>query len=280
VIVNGTGGTNTLTGPNQANAWTLNAAQGGVLDGKIAFNGIQNLAGGTGGDTFTLASPVPVTSNIRLNSAGTLTAPAGVFTLSGLLVNNGNLLTVGSPGAITLTSTAVISGTGGLTVQGPGTLTLWANNTYSGPTTVNGGTLVVNGSQPLSPITINVGGTLAGIGTVGTLSVKGGTVAPGPLGGGVGVLTVSSANFSLGGILDIQVFPTGTFDQLNAIGLLTLGGTSTLLVNANGLSSHKTFPKIVKYGSRSGTFSTVTKTNTSLTPTLIYGANSLEVDFN
>jgi hypothetical protein len=46
------------------------------------------------------------------------------------------------------------------------------------------------------------------------------------------------------------------------------------------LSAPMTFPKIVKYGSPLGIFSTVKKINTSLTPTPIYGATNLEVDFN
>jgi autotransporter-associated beta strand protein len=278
--LNGTGGANALRGPNLPNAWTLSAAQGGNLDGKIIFNNIQNLVGGTGGDTFILTSPVPVSSKIVLNSASKLTAPAGTYTLSGTVSNNGNLLLVGGPGNITLTPTAVVSGAGGLTVQGPGTLTLWANNSYSGPTTVLGGTLVVNGFQTNSPITVNAGGTLAGIGSVGPLLVKGGTVAPGPVGGGTGTLTATAANFSMGGRLVIQAFPNGTFDRLNVTGPLILGGTSTLTVNANGLSTPRNFPGIVHFGLRLGNFSTVNKLNTILTPTLITLVNSLDVDFS
>jgi autotransporter-associated beta strand protein len=88
VFLNGTGGTNTLQAPNQANAWTLTVAQGGTLDGNIYFNGMQNLVGGTGGDTFTLASPVPVSSNIVLNSAGTLTVAASA-PAANVLLNQG-----------------------------------------------------------------------------------------------------------------------------------------------------------------------------------------------
>jgi uncharacterized protein with beta-barrel porin domain len=48
-------------------------------------------------------------------------------------------------------------------------------NTYSGRTAVNGGTLEVDGSiAPSSLTTVNSGGTLTGIGTVGKLTVAGG----------------------------------------------------------------------------------------------------------
>jgi len=42
------------------------------------------------------------------------------------------------------TMTGVISGSGGLTYNGPGRLTLTATNTYTGATTVNAGSLLVN----------------------------------------------------------------------------------------------------------------------------------------
>ena len=66
-------------------------------------------------------------------------------------------------------------------------------NTYSRTTTVNGGTLLVNGTHSMSTVTtlpvgdytVNTGGTLGGTGTIGTagdpvnVNVVGGTLAPG-----------------------------------------------------------------------------------------------------
>jgi autotransporter-associated beta strand protein len=148
VILNGTGGTNTLDGPNQANSWTFNAAHGGVLDSNVAFNSFQSLAGGNGGDTFTLSSSVPVAMNLKLNSAGTLTTPSGSQTLTAAIDTQGQRLTVDGAGNTTLQG--VISGLGGLAKQGSGTLTLSAANTYQDTTVVLAGALVAGAPNVLT----------------------------------------------------------------------------------------------------------------------------------
>ena len=58
------------------------------------------------------------------------------------------------------TVSAALAGTGALIKSGTGTLTLSGVNTYTGPTTVNGGTLTVNGASP-SGVTVNAGGSWA-----------------------------------------------------------------------------------------------------------------------
>jgi len=63
----------------------------------------------------------------------------------------------------------VISEAGGLIKTGAGPLTLTVNNTYTGTTRLEGGTLQINGSQPASPVVLEAG-ALKGTGTVGTLT--------------------------------------------------------------------------------------------------------------
>jgi len=90
---------------------------------------------------------------------------------------------------------SLISGAGvGVTKDGLGTLLLSGNNLYSGTTTVTAGTLLVDGLQAVSPISLN-GGTLGGTGTVGaiTATASGGTINRGN--SGLGIL--SSGNVIL-----------------------------------------------------------------------------------
>src|SRR5262249_39628823 len=53
--LDGKTGTDTLTGENKANAWSITAVDGGTPNGSYKFAGIENLIGGTQVDTFTLS---------------------------------------------------------------------------------------------------------------------------------------------------------------------------------------------------------------------------------
>src|SRR5207245_145989 len=135
-----------------------------------------------------------------LNLTGPVTtSPASTSaTLAGsLALTTSTTFTVADGSAAQdLVVSAVLSGTGGLTKQGAGTMVLSANNTYTGTTGINAGTLLVNGSQPGSLASLN-GGTLGGAGTTGAVlsgSAVGSKLSPGTTGAGrltVGGLTLN-----------------------------------------------------------------------------------------
>jgi autotransporter-associated beta strand protein len=108
--------------------------------------------------------------------------------------------------------------------DGAGVLTLAANNTYTGATTVNAGTLLVNGSQPSSPVTVASGAILGGTGTTGPVTVNG-SISPGV--GGPGVLHTGNTTFNSGSTFAVELNGTTVgsgYDQLFAVGTVTLVG--------------------------------------------------------
>jgi len=162
---------------------------------------------------------------------------------------------------------------------GDNTQTFAGPNTYSGTTTVDGGTLLINGTHsrdalqnayPGAPLpaanapavgdyTVNSGGTLGGTGTIGSaadpvdIHNNGGTIAPGA---SVGTLTANgNVIFGADSSLDIEV-DGATADQLAVVGNLDLGALGNAL-NVTGSGSGSWV--IATYtGSLTGTFESMT----------------------
>ena len=171
----------------------------------------------------------------------------------------------------------MILDTGGLTKEGAGTLTLTGNNTYSGPTTVNAGILSVNGNDSQSAVTVNLGGTLGGVGTVGPTTVFG-VIAPG---NAIGTLTVAG-NYTqaAGSTYRTEIDPAGNSDLVNVTGAATISnGAGVQVVAAPGgytVGQHYTI--LTAAGGVTGTYGTLTDNLPFVDFTLSYDPNDVYLD--
>ncbi len=158
---------------------------------------------------------------------------------------------------------------------GPGTAIFSADNTYTGSTGIDDGTLLVDGSQPGSSIGI-ANGTLGGAGAVGDVFLGGrgsegstGTATISP-GASTAILTVNSLNASTGTTLNYDAEINGTtagsgYDQIKSLGDVDITGVNLNLTIANGFQSpFNTSLKLVDDGGSlpvMGTFQSVTITS-------------------
>jgi len=189
-----------------------------ILTGSNDYSGVTRITGGTlqvgnGGTTGTLGT-------------------GNVTNFSNLVFNRSNTIIVSN----------VIAGSGSLIQNGTGSLVLSNNNSYSGGTTINTGTLVVAAANALgtvigaNQVTMN-GGTLAvqgaqtinnqfNLNTAGTFNNAGGTISMGGAIHGAGTLVeVGNGTLVLRGNSDY-------------FGGTIITGSSTLLVgNDNALGS-------------------------------------------
>lgn len=191
-------------------------------------------------------------------TAGSIEGAGNYFLGSKELTVGGNNLSTLVSGVIS--DGGIAGGTGGSLVKvGTGTLTLTGIDIYTGATTVNGGTLLVDGSVATSSlVTVNNGGTLGGTGTVGTTIINaGGTLSPGDA---IGTLNVNgNLTFKSGSTYLVEVSPT-TADRTIVTGTATLAGTVEA-VFLPGTFFANTYTILSAAGGRVGTFDALVTVN-------------------
>ena len=224
-------GSATLTTGNDNTSTTFSGTISGagsltkIGTGVLTLSGVNTYSGGT-----TLAGTLSLANNQALGTGALTTTGSvvdyanGVSIANAIVINsNTTQLSVTTGSATQAGAISELNGPRPLEKIGSGTLVLSGINTYSGPTTVSGGALVVTGSIANSALTVGSGTTLTGTGTVGGLTINsGGTFAPG---NSPGTMTVQgNLAFQSGALYLVQVNST-TASNTVVSGSATLAGT-------------------------------------------------------
>jgi autotransporter-associated beta strand protein len=188
--VNGTSATDTGTLElTNANTYTgMTNVNAGYLVANNNSNGTSGPFGYNSAVTLANVASSGIILNPNLNvSIGSL---AGGGTLGGTVNVAGGTLTTGGNNTVTSFAGAIF-GTGGLTIVGTGSQTLSGIDTYTGPTAVTSGTLILASTSSFP--------------TGGALNISGGTasVAPANTGNAIGI-SVGQLNIRTGGTLNLN----------------------------------------------------------------------------
>ena len=267
-IVNGTGGFARFREDSTSGSATINNA------GNFSY--IDNANAGT--STITNSGTLgfsgtsdAVAARVINTGTGVVNIGVGGFRLGslsggGIVDNGGNSLQVGYLDLNDIFS-GVISGAGGLVKRGTGMLVLTGQNTYTGVTTVQTGTLQVDGLVSSTVTGVTAAGTLSGIGRMSGPVSNSGIIRPGNAANPLGTLTVDlGVTFVAGSIFAPTISSAGASSLLQA-GSLFLNGTVRPTALSGGLFLMQTDYRIAV--GTTGRFGTFTGVDESLLPTFL-----------
>lgn len=176
-----------------------------VLEGHNSYSGDTRIESGT----------ITISSDENLGNGGDIVFDNGSawaqLEVTGVelqtsrnLVLNGNTARVGVAANRTFVVNGDISGQGGLTKRFAGTMVLNGTGTHQGETTVEGGTLIVNGdfSAANGGVNVNSGASLAGTGVLGGTTSVAGRLSPG---NSIGKLTLGNLSLESTSTLSIEL---------------------------------------------------------------------------
>jgi autotransporter-associated beta strand protein len=255
----------------------LNAGGGTINFDYVAHAGDATLianggsSGGAGGEIYFRRGATGDNAKVVVNAGGLANfggnisyggTTVGSIEGAGTFALNGSELRTGGRNTDTTVSGPIIDalGTnpnGQLTKNGTGTLTLAGANTYTGLTTINGGTLSVTGSL-MGGAVVNGRGKLNGTGAIagGVTVNSGGTFDPGL---SPGTITVGGLQLNAGSYLRFELGAVRDHIVLTGGGNVSLAGVLDLSLLAGFAPSlNETFPLFEgAVGAIAGTFSAV-----------------------
>ncbi|MGD0390102.1 MAG: autotransporter-associated beta strand repeat-containing protein, partial [Tepidisphaeraceae bacterium] len=304
------GGGTTTPATVVANASNFTAVGAQALTAGSGYTSYPTASSSSGTVSPTIGA---VLNTLSVYSSSTING-AGQFALNTAVngVNSSGTATLTLDGTNAANSIGgVISDGGGgghlaLTKSNTSTWSLSAANTFTGPTTIVGGTVSLTGSGSVSSSSsINVnGGTLDVTGTSGTYAIGSAQTLLGqdPISGHAvngalnvnGILSLgqvahsSAATMTIAGAVTLGSTATSNFDLFNTTGsadLLKIGATGTGALTANGALDvaegngfSGTFAAgeawdLLSFGSEAGTFSSITLP--TLSPSLLWNTSQL-----
>ena len=253
---------------------TVNANLGaGTMNVTTGTTNLVGLSGATAvnlnsgtlslGESNRLANTAAVTASGGTLAIGNFNNTVGAVSLtSGSITGSGGTLTGGSYAVQSGSISAILGGSGvALTKTTGGTVIVSGANSYTGATTINGGTLEITNTGSLASTDIIVGNagssgaildatasgltvggtqTVSGIGTIKGSTTIQGIIAPG---NSAGVLNnLGNIDIQAGSTFQMEIGGTapgiGGYDQLNVTGSVSLGGllalTTGVFVPTNG----------------------------------------------
>ncbi|AIQ92641.1 Outer membrane autotransporter barrel [Methylobacterium oryzae CBMB20] len=262
-------------------------ASDGTLTTDLTNTGLARLSGQLNGaltNTGLIQVTGPLAGLTTLTNAGALDLGGGALTVASLsgtasaVLGNG-ALTVAGPASTTYAGAILETASPtSLTQAGTGTLTLTGTGRFSGPTTIQAGTLALNGLWA-SPVTVAAAGTLRGIGTIAAPVTVAGALRPG---NSPGTLTVlGPVAFAPGSRLGLDIDGPGTgtgagsYARLLALGATgTVSAGGTLVPELRGLTGNATnaftpalgqrFGVLTAQGGLSGSFTGLAQPTTGL----------------
>jgi autotransporter-associated beta strand protein len=214
-----------------------------ILSGTNTYTGATNvnngvLAGGAA-NAFSAASATTISSGANVDLGG-FAQTINSVTLAGGALNHGSLT-----GAVTSTGGAIGSLGGGMSLVANGSITaVFANNTYTGATTVNNGATLFspgdNAFSATSAMTINSGGRVLLAGTqqtINAVALAGGALEQGVLTGAV-TSTGGALNYMVGSMSLTANGGTTGITGTGYSGATTVNNGAMLLSGgANGFSA-------------------------------------------